>query len=232
MLLLVLVLALLIISLLGIAVSTSLANLNSSRRFAGDSQASLAASSGLNNVITTLRNAPNFTAYPCNVSANLPTPAASAQYSSVIEYLSYGTELNCPPDSTLSGDASPTAAIITSTGSAPDGAPVVMEEDVNITGSSQSSAYDYAIFSENQVTLSAGSPVLEDSSSGQPPDVYSGTTFTCGNGLLTAGSVITYAPVSISGNCSIGGNLVEGDVPTSSGVQTIETGGNGVSAAT
>jgi hypothetical protein len=210
-LVLVLVISVLLVGLLAVAFSTSAANLSLSTRYGSSSQASLAALGGLNAEYATMKNATSYSSFPCGLSGTVSVSGAASSYSVGVQYYANSTSLTCPPATP------PTSATLTSTGRAPYGSPTVMQENLAISASQTpaSAALGYAIFTEGNLTLYNDAQVDEVSTT-NPPNIYSGQTLTCDNGSLSEGNLITYQPIDLANNCQISGGL------TAAGQVTLE----------
>jgi len=210
---LVLVLSVLLMGILALAISTSDYAGTLSTRYGGTNQASLAAQSGLAVELSTMRAAVLYTSLPCGTfSGALTATGATSSYSGTVTYYPSGSNpsaLTCS-GSTLGGSTAPATATILSTGTAPQGSPATMQEQVAIaTTSTPAQALGYALFTTNALNLTGAATLI---SSGSTANVYSGGTMKCGNGDVVPGAVTTYGTVNFSGSCTIAGLTASGPV--------------------
>jgi len=221
-LVLVLVISFLLLGFLTVAISSSRSSINLSSQYASSTQASAAAQAGINAELQVLRNDVaaagfNYQTLPCNLSASLSVPGASSKYAVEIDYAptsstTCGGTVTASAGALLGGTVPPTSATVISTGSAPHGSATVMQANLslNVPVPYPSELGQYAIFTSSTTSFS-GAPVLQQGSGYPPPSVYSQGTFTCGTGVSTGSGgaqIITYTPVTLSGNCAITGTLI------------------------
>jgi hypothetical protein len=211
---LVLVLAILLMSILAVAISTSDYAGTLSTRYGGTTQASLAAQSGLAVELSAMRAASLYTNLPCGAfSGSLTATGATSSYSGTVTYYPSGANpsaLTCS-GSTLGGSTAPATATISSTGTAPQGSPATMKEQIAIaTTTTPAQALGYALFTTNALNLT-GAATLNNSGA-NTANVYSGGTMTCGNGDVVPGAVTTYGTVNFTGSCTIAGLTASGAV--------------------
>ena len=161
-----------------------------------------------------MRNVTAYTNLPCGAfSGTLTATGATSSYTGTVTYYPSGANpsaLTCS-GSTLGGSTAPATSTILSTGTAPHGTPTTMEEQVAIaTASTPNSALGYALFTPNSLDLTGAATV--SASGSNTPDMYSGSTLTCGTGDSVAGPVTTYAAVDFTGTCTITGLTAAGPV--------------------
>ena len=231
----VLVVSVLVMAAIGIALTTVRAGLSESITFKAGAQGEMAAQTGLATELTAMRNTSSYTALPCSLSGSLSVPGATSTYSVTVAYSANGTALSCTGSgSTLGGSTTPTNATLTSTGKARGGSRAIMKQDVTIAVStSTNSALGYAIFTSNNLDLE-GAATLNTGVA--VPDIYAGEQLTCANGTVSQGSVITYYPVDLTGNCQFSGNLTSAsdvELDNSVGIRgnVISYGGNTASTS-
>ncbi len=211
---LVLVLSILLMGILAVAISTSDYAGTLSTRYGGTNQASLAAQSGLAVELSAMRAATLYTSLPCGpFSGGLTATGATSSYSGTVTYYPSGSNpsaLTCS-GSTLGGSTPPATATILSTGTAPQGSPATMKEQIAIaTTSTPAQALGYALFTTNALNLTGAATLIN--SGGNIANVYSGGTMTCGNGDVVPGAVTTYGAVNFTGSCTIAGLTASGPV--------------------
>jgi len=231
-LLTVLILSVALITLTTYAVSSGIANLGSSARYANSSQAQLTAYSGLSQA-TSAMGQQTIATLPCLVTGTMPLPqtaGGNAAYSVTINYYDKtGAALVCngsgsPPRTFGTGTpaGNPASAVLISTGTSPNTTPVVMQETVNVTATAQLlPAFDYAMFSPETVQLTSNVQVDQVTAPtlGPSPTVYGGTLSECTDGTVLQGDVYSYSDVNVNSNCTIYGNLyVAGNVAISNNV--------------
>lgn len=211
---LVLVLAMLLMGILAVAISTSDYAGTLSTRYGGTSQASLAAQSGLAVELSAMRAVSAYTSLPCgSFNGALTATGATSSYSGTVTYYPSGSNpsaLTCG-GSTLGGSTAPATATIFSTGSAPQGSPARMEEQIAIaTTTTPAQALGYALFTTNALNLT-GAATLNNSGA-NTANVYSGGTLTCGTGDVVPGAITTYGTVNFTGSCTVAGLTASGAV--------------------
>lgn len=211
---LVLVLAVLLMGILAVAVSSSTYSGTLATRYYNTSQAALAAQAGVSTELGAMRAVSTYANLPCGAfSGNFTLSGAVSSWSGTVTYYPSGTNptaLTCS-GSTLGGGSVPATATIASTGSAPHGVSTTVHADIQIaTTSTPALALGYALFTSNSLNLT-GAAALSNST-GNVANVYSGNTLTCGNGDVIPGSVTTYAIVSFTGSCTVGGLTASGQV--------------------
>lgn len=174
-----------------------------------------------------MRNVSTYSSLPCTVTGTLSVPGAVSSYSVTVQYTAGSTALTCA-GSTLGGATPPTAATLTSTGTAAHGSATVMQANVNIAAgvATLPAAFGYAIFTSGNLSLYNGSQ-NDQLGSNPPPNVYSGQTLTCANGAVSQGSVTTYQPVDLTGSCDISGGLTDAGQVTMG--NSAQVGGNVIS---
>ena len=243
-LIIVLILAVALITMVTFAVSSSVANLNSSANYANSSQAQLTAYSGLSYatsamtaVGTTIPMLPcPSAAHPITGTMPLPKTAGGyATYSVTINYYSDSAAtalLACNgTGNTFSTGNTPTgvpvSAILTSTGTSPKTTPVTMQETVSVSTPQLFPAFQFAMFSPGTVDLTASVAVNQipagqypgQTTAGPSPDVSGGTFSECTDGTVLEGNVFSYSSIDVNSSCIIDGNLyVQGDVSFSRSV--------------
>ncbi|MHB1509135.1 MAG: hypothetical protein ACYCST_04470 [Acidimicrobiales bacterium] len=207
-LVLALVTSMLLVAAFTVAVASAVANLSFASQYDGTTNASLAAASGIDAAIASMRGDTSYASFPCALSAALSVPGMTdSSYSVTMQYSNGSTPLTCPGPG-LGGTTPPTSAVLVSTGSAPHGSASADEAVLSIAagGTAAPAALSYAIFTPNNVDLTNGD-VIDQSGSNPAPGIYAGGTLTCDNGVLTEGSVVTYQSVDLTNNCTIGGAL-------------------------
>jgi hypothetical protein len=231
-LIVVLILSVALITMVTFAVSSGVANLNSSANYSNSSQAQLTAYSGLSNA-TSAMTGKAIAVLPCLIApTNMPLPqtaGGNATYSVTIAYYSDSAAtvpLACNGSSNTFGTGTPAgvpvSAILTSTGTSPKTTRVRMKETVSVSPTTQLfPAFAFAMFSPGTVALTSN--VAVDQITGPPagpyPSVYGGTLSECTNGTVLEGNVTSYSDVNVNSNCTIYGNLyVQGNVSISNTV--------------
>jgi hypothetical protein len=231
-LIIVLILSVALITMVTFAVSSSIANLNSSGNYANTSQAQLTAYSGLSNATSAMAGQTIGT-LPCLKAGNMPLPqtaGGNATYSVTIAYFSDNAAtvpLACNGSANTFGTGNPAgtpaSAILTSTGTSPRTKPVVMQETVSVAATAQLlPAFAFAMFSPATVQLTSNVAVNQMTGPplGPDADVYGGTLSECTDGTFIEHNVISYSAVNVNSTCHIHGNLyVQGDVSISNTVQ-------------
>jgi len=219
----VLAISFLVVTSTTVALTTSSVGVQETGAYGNTTAARMAAESGIQASLVAMEAAASYGVLPCSQTTPVPVePAESeASYTTLITYDQGSSTLACDT-------AQPSSASIVATGV--DGsATVVMEEKVQLSDKpSILPAFDYAIFSPSEVSLSSDATV--SSSSTTPADVYAGGQLQCTNSNSIAGNVITYGggspysasdPLSLSSSCAVGGTLeVDGSVELSNTVKT------------
>ena len=214
-LVLALVTSMLLVAAFSVAAASAVANLSFATQFGATTNASLAATSGIDAVIASMRQGASYASFPCSLSQALVVPGqTSSSYFVTVAYSAGSSPLACDGAS-LGGTTAPTSATLSSRGTAPHGSSVTDGAVLSIAASSSSSpaALNYAIFTPNNLDLTNGD-AIDRSGGSPPPDLYAGGTLTCDNGVLAEGSVTTYEPVSLANNCTIAGALTSAGAVT------------------
>jgi hypothetical protein len=230
-LIIVLILALALITMVTFAVSSSVANLNSSANYANSSQAQLTAYSGLSNATSAMAGN-TIAALPCPTNANpitgtMPLPrtaGGNSTYSVTIAYFSdkaATVPLACNGSGNTFGTGGvPASAILTSTGTSPT-TPVVMRETVSIAATAQLlPAFYFALFSPSSIKMIQ--PVVVKQMTSGPPEpgivypepgsVYGGA-FSQVQSVVIQGNFTSYSDLTFTNSANISENLyVQGDV--------------------
>lgn len=181
-------------------------SLNQTLLYQRTSDAQYAAIGGLDASVAFIRNDDDFHTLPCTEAGSETLPGALSSYSVTLSYSLNGSPLTCS-GSTLGGIAWPSAATLVSTGTAA-GAPVAtMEEKVKIIPGTTAQALGYAILTEDDLSLYNGDSLDQTPGNGTP-DIYSGGTLTCPNGVASMGNATTFEPVTLTGTCNYTGSLV------------------------
>lgn len=229
-LIIVLILSLALITMVTFAVSSGVANLNSSANYANSSQAQLTAYSGLSNATSAMAGK-TVANLPCLIAGNMPLPqtaGGNSTYSVTIAYYdATGTYLACnvagPPLTfgTGSPPGVPVSAILTSTGTSPKTTPVVMTETMSIAATAQLlPAFYFALFSPSTVRMTQSVHVTQMKSGPpepgivypEPGSVY-GDWFALVNTTFIQGNFTSYSSEHFTSSVNISGNLyVQGDV--------------------
>ena len=213
----VLILAVALITSVTFAVSSGDSNLGATSRYADASQAQLTAFSGLTQATNAMAGKTIGT-LPCSKTGAMPltqTAGGNSTFSVNIAYFSDSGDTQ--PLACDTG--APASAILTSTGTSPNAVPVVMQETVSITATTQLlPAFDFALFSPGAVQLTSN--VAVNQVTGQPPpSIYGGTFSECTDGTVLEGDVLSYSAVNVNSSCTIYGNLyVSGNVAISNTV--------------
>jgi hypothetical protein len=203
-LVMVLVLCLVILSLVGVALNTSVNSASVTSTYDNNIQARLASESGLNAASAAMSSVTSAASLPCSTSST----SGNWSYSTTITYAnSSGITLTCPPS------AWPASAVLTSTGSATKGGTVKMVQNMVITAPSTpvttlSPALNYAVMTPGGMNMSVGATVA-NGLSGQQADVSVGNGINCTNTNSIAGNLYSYGTgaLSFSSGCSIGKGL-------------------------
>ena len=228
-LIVVLILSVALITMVTFAVSSSIANLNSSANYANASQAQLTAYSGLSQATNamagkTIATLPCSWPPPPSTYGTMPLPRTAggdATYSVTIAYFSD----NAATVPLACNAGAPASAILTSRGTSPKTTPVTMKETVSVAATPQLlPAFAFAMFSPGTVQLTSNVAVDQTTCppSGPPApcaSVYGGTLSECTNGTVIEGDVLSYSNVNVNSSCTIYGNLyVQGNVSISNTV--------------
>lgn len=215
-LVIVLVMALLLVGLTAAGLALSRSGANLSMDYQANTSSRLTAESGVEATLVSMRSSGSIPSLPCTLTGS--PGSGSSTYSVTITYYASGTPLTCsggsPVGTLLGGTSIPTAATITSSGTAAHGGTVVMVEQVSISPDTPlAPAFDYAIFTPGTMPLSVQASIYK-ASNGAPADLYSGQTFQCTNSVYDQGSLVTFTtPQDFSSNCQITGSItVNGNV--------------------
>ena len=224
-LIVVLLIAVALMTSVTFAVSSSVGNLDSSARYANNSQAQLTAQSGLSQATSAMAGL-SIATLPClGINGQMPLPPTAngnATYSVTIAYYSVDPPPNPPTGSltcngtggtTLGTGGNSKSAILTSTGTiltsagnSPKVTPVVMKESVSVTATAATllPAFANALFSPGPVQLTASVQVHQVT--GQPvPTVYGGSVSECTDGTIIQGNVYSYSDVNVTSNAPSSG---------------------------
>ena len=228
-LIVVLILSVALITMVTFAVSSGVANLNSSANYANSSQAQSTAYSGLSNATSTMVGK-TLATLPCSNNGTMPLPRTAGGIATYIVTIDYydatGIKLSCPP---VPPGNPPASAILTSkgtsltsTGTSPNTTPVTMTETVSVAATPNLlPAFAFAMFSPATVQLTSNVAInqMPGPPLGPDADVYGGTLSECTDRTFIEHNVISYSSVNVNSTCHIHGNLyVQGDVSISNTV--------------
>jgi hypothetical protein len=192
-LLLVLVISLIALSLAGVAIQSSLNNQVNTSSYGNTIQSRLNSESGINAAVSLISNATSV--------SSICTPPTGANFTVTFRYT---------PATACSGSTWPTSVLITSTGTATNGAPVHLTEQASITApvsntTTLNPAFNYAVLTPGKLGTDSGA-TIKTGASGVPADVSVGNGNYCTNNNVISGTVYSYSTTAISydSNCSIG----------------------------
>jgi hypothetical protein len=220
----VLIVSAMLLAALVVALTATRAGVNEAIGFKANSQAGMAAQTGLATGLTAMRAdtsaATSYSALPCSLPAgSLNVTGARSTYSTTVAYYSAsGAVLTCA-EAQAAGGTTGLAATLTSTGKAPQGSVAVMKEDVTIApAASTSAAVGDGIFTASTLNLDNGNDIVQGSTGASTlPTEYADGVVTCDTSHNLA-NLITYAAMTLANNCSYTGNLtVDGAVAIAGG---------------